>query len=132
MYPLRARCAAARVGHRAVCANSAFSVAKKLSTTALSQQFPARLMLPIARGEALAHQANGFELELRRMFAFSIRLPSHRHLLSERFEVSTKSGQLQYPASSASSARSQFHWPAAMMHGCQAGSGRFRSPSAKS
>src|SRR5439155_1736587 len=40
MYSNRALRAAARVSHAASCTNSTFTVAKKLSATALSQQLP--------------------------------------------------------------------------------------------
>jgi hypothetical protein len=45
---------AARVSHLASCASSTFTVAKKLSATALSQQFPRRLMLHTMRSAASA------------------------------------------------------------------------------
>jgi alkylhydroperoxidase family enzyme len=50
-----------------------------------------------AGGEALVHEAHGFELELRRVLPLAMWLTTtHEHLLSsERFAVSTKSGQLQ-------------------------------------
>jgi hypothetical protein len=49
-----------------------------------------------AGGEALVHELYGFELELRRVLPLAMWLTTtHEHLLSsERFEVSTKSGQL--------------------------------------
>ena len=52
-----------------------------------------------AGGEALVHEAHGFELELRRVLPLAMWLTTtHEHLLSsERFAVSTKSGQL-HPA----------------------------------
>ena len=48
MYSNSAVRAAARVVHRASCASSTFTVAKKLSATALSQQFARRLMLQVS------------------------------------------------------------------------------------
>src|SRR3989304_3498344 len=54
MYTASAAVASARVAHGASCTSSVLSVAKKLSTTALSQQSPRRLMLtakPAGAGE---------------------------------------------------------------------------------
>lgn len=54
MYAASAAVVSACVAHRASCTSSVLCVAQKLSTTALSQQSPRRLMLTVCSAAARA------------------------------------------------------------------------------